>query len=199
MSALPNGIPRRAPVFRAAQAGGRGHTGTIMFALLAILFLVVPIAELAVILLIGQQIGVWWTIALLIADSVFGAWLARREGNGAWRRFRAALDSGRVPTREIADGALILFAAALMLTPGFLTDLLGILLLLPPTRAVARRALLRWLARRAARRVAVRFRGGRPGYIDGQSEVQPPGRSTTSTTWGRPEPSRPPVEPDQRR
>jgi UPF0716 protein FxsA len=171
-----------------------------MFALLAILFLVVPIAELAVILLIGQQIGPWWTIALLIADSIFGSWLARREGIGAWRRFRTALDGGRVPTREIADGALILLAAALMLTPGFLTDIVGILLLLPPTRAMVRRSMLAYVARRAARRAAARFgAGGRARVIDGRAEVHPPGRSATGSgtgsstraTWGRPEPSDP--------
>ena len=179
-----------------------------MFALLAILFLVVPIAELAVILLIGQQIGVWWTIALLIADSIFGSWLARREGIGAWRRFRRALDSGRMPTTEIADGALILLAGALMVTPGFISDIVGILLLLPPTRAVARRVLLDFVARRAARRAADRFRAARswPGLgrvvdghadevdagIDPQPDVPTPGRSSTSTTWGKPEPSDPP-------
>jgi UPF0716 protein FxsA len=185
----------------------------MMFALLAILFLVVPIAELAVILLIGQQIGVWWTIALLIADSIFGSWLARREGMGAWRRFRRALDSGRMPTTEIADGALILLAAALMLTPGFISDLVGILLLLPPTRAIARRVLLDFVARRAARRAADRFRAasswpglgraGRAGRVvdghadevdaevDPQADVPMPGRSSTSTSWGKPEPSDP--------
>jgi UPF0716 protein FxsA len=181
-----------------------------MFALLFILFLVVPIAELAVILLIGQQIGPWWTIALLIADSIFGSWLARHEGIGAWRRFRTALESSRVPTREIADGALILLAAALMLTPGFLTDIVGILLLLPPTRAVIRRYLLAYVARRTAKRAAARFGSsgpsrtgterrsafgaGRGRVIDGQAEVHDPGRSSTKATWGEPEPS----EPDRR-
>ena len=162
-----------------------------MFALLAILFLVVPIAELAVILFIGQQIGPWWTIALLIADSIFGSWLARREGIGAWRRFRTALDSGRVPTREIADGALILLAAALMLTPGFLTDIVGIVLLLPPTRAVVRRSVLAYVARRTARRAAARFGAGGGRVIDGRAEVHPPGRSSTRASWGRPERSDP--------
>jgi len=165
-----------------------------MFALLFVLFLVVPIAELAVILLIGQQIGPWWTIALLIADSIFGSWLARREGIGAWRRFRTALESSRVPTREIADGALILLAAALMLTPGFLTDIVGILLLLPPTRAVIRRYLLAYVARRTAKRAAARFGSGRGRIIDGQAEVHGPGRSSTKARWGEPERS----EPDRR-
>jgi UPF0716 protein FxsA len=180
----------------------------MLFALLAILFLVVPIAELAVILLIGQQIGVWWTIALLIADSIFGSWLARREGLGAWRRFRRALDTGRMPTTEIADGAMILLAGALMLTPGFISDIVGILLLLPPTRAIARRVLLDFVARRAAKRAADRFRAarswpglGRARVVDGhadvidaevepdaQSEVPTPGRPGTTTTWGKPEP-----------
>ena len=110
---------------------------------LILLFIVVPIAELYVIIQVGQAIGTLQTIALLIADSLLGAWLLRHHGRLAWRRFTETLAGGRVPTREVADGAMILFGGALMLTPGFLTDILGMLLLLPPTRALLRPALLR--------------------------------------------------------
>ncbi len=111
--------------------------------LLILLFIVVPIAELYVIIQVGQAIGALPTIALLIADSILGSWLLRHHGRGAWARFTESLGRGRIPTNEVADGAMILFGGALMLTPGFLTDLLGMLLLLPPTRALLRPVLLR--------------------------------------------------------
>lgn len=115
---------------------------------LAIVFLVVPLAELYVIIQVGQAIGVLDTLALLIVISVVGAWLAKREGIGVLRRIQRSLDAGRVPGTELVDGFLILLAGALMLTPGFLTDILAILLLLPPVRAVVRRQLRRAFARR---------------------------------------------------
>ena len=109
---------------------------------LFIIFVVVPIAELYVLIQIGQAIGVLPTIALLIADSLLGAWLMRSQGRAAWMRFNAALAEGRVPGREVTDGALVIFGGALLLTPGFLSDILGLILLLPPTRAVVRKILL---------------------------------------------------------
>ncbi len=114
-----------------------------MFGLLALLFLVVPIAELYVIVQVAGGIGVPETVLLLIAISVVGAWLAKREGIGVLRRMQLTVAQGRVPSSEIVDGALVLFAGALMITPGFLSDCLAILLLLPPTRALVRGAVLR--------------------------------------------------------
>jgi len=111
--------------------------------LLEILFIVVPIAELAILIQVGQAIGIWWTIALLIADAVLGSMLARSQGRAVWRRFNLALQSGRPPAREVLDGTLVLFGGALLLAPGFLTDILGIFLLLPPTRAFVRAVLVR--------------------------------------------------------
>jgi UPF0716 protein FxsA len=122
--------------------------------LLILLFIVVPIAELAVIIQVGGLIGVWATIAILIADSVLGSVLMRSQGRVSWRRFNLAVQEGRPPAREVADGALIIFGGALLLTPGFLTDILGIALLLPPTRAIVRRVLVRTVARRMASSVA---------------------------------------------
>src|SRR5918998_2451793 len=110
--------------------------------LLVALFIIVPIAELAVIIQVGQAIGVWWTIAILIADSILGSMLMRSQGRIAWRRFNDALGAGRPPAREVVDGVLIIFGGALLLTPGFVTDILGLLLLLPPSRAVVRRVLV---------------------------------------------------------
>ncbi|HEV3402312.1 MAG TPA: FxsA family protein, partial [Acidimicrobiales bacterium] len=93
-----------------------------------------------------QLIGPWYTILLLLAVSAAGAWLVKREGLGVLRRFRRQLDAGAIPGRELADGVLILFAGALLLTPGFLTDCVGLLLLLPPVRAVIRASVLRRFA-----------------------------------------------------
>jgi UPF0716 protein FxsA len=116
--------------------------------LLFVIFVVVPIAEIYVLLQIGHAIGALPTIALLIADSVLGAALMRSQGRAAWLRFNAALAEGRVPGREVIDGALVIVGGALLLTPGFLSDILGLVLLLPPTRAVVRRVLLRRFAGR---------------------------------------------------
>lgn len=119
-----------------------------MVVLLAVLFLVLPIAELYVLVQVAGGIGVLNTIGLLIVVSVVGAWLCKREGLGLLRRIRLSLDRYELPGKELVDGALILFAGALLLTPGFLSDCLGILLLLPPTRAMARGIVLSYLARR---------------------------------------------------
>jgi UPF0716 protein FxsA len=145
-----------------------------MVPILAIAFILVPLAELAVIIAVGDWIGLAPTLLLLLTVSVAGAWLAKRQGLTAWRRFQLALVDGRMPTVEVADGAMILLAGALMLTPGFLTDVVGILLLLPPTRALARRLAPRLAERRLRRRGVI---------VDGTA--RPAG--STQVTWGRPE------------
>jgi UPF0716 protein FxsA len=116
---------------------------------LALLFLLVPIAELYVIIQVGEAIGLGWTVALLIADSVLGSLLVRSQGRAVWRRFNEAVAQARVPHREIVDGVLVIFGGALLLTPGFLTDIVGVTFLLPPTRALIRRFLIRRLGGRA--------------------------------------------------
>jgi len=116
--------------------------------LLLLLFVVVPLVEIYVIIQVGQAIGPWWTILLLVVDSIVGTWLVRREGGRAWRALRDPLDSGRMPSRELADGALILAGGTPMLAPGFVTDALGILMILPLTRPVFRRVLAGIVANR---------------------------------------------------
>jgi len=149
--------------------------------LLVLLFIVVPIAELAILIQVGQLIGIWWTIALLVADAVLGSMLARAQGRAVWRRFNEALQSGRPPARETIDGALVLFGGALLLTPGFLSDILGIVLLLPPTRAIVRGILVRrFAARMVATVTAPRApRGPRPRQaydVEGSAvDVEPDG------------------------
>jgi UPF0716 protein FxsA len=147
-----------------------------MALVLVLLFIVVPILELYVLIQIGQSIGILPTIALLIADSVLGAMLMRSQGRAAWMRFNRALAEGRVPGREVIDGALVIFGGALLLTPGFLSDILGLTLLLPPTRALVRRVLV---ARFGGRLVATATTGassrlGRIFTFDPGSDGRPP-------------------------
>jgi UPF0716 protein FxsA len=145
--------------------------------LLLLIFIVVPIAELAVIIQVGEAIGVWWTIALLIADSVLGSMLMRSQGRAAWRRFNAALVEGRMPHREVLDGALVIFGGALLLTPGFLSDILGLVLLLPPTRALARTV----VARRVLPRLVVSGLGGAGGPDGARRRPSPDGADVEGT------------------
>jgi UPF0716 protein FxsA len=116
--------------------------------LLFVAFIVVPLVEIFVLIQVGQVIGAWWTIALLIADSIFGTWLIKREGARSWAALRDSLQTGRMPARELADAGLIVVGGTLMLTPGFVTDLLALFLILPFTRPVARRVLTRVVASR---------------------------------------------------
>ena len=122
-----------------------------LLALIA-LFILVPLAELYVILKVGDAIGVLPTIALLAIDSVLGSLLLRAQGRSVWRRFNETMASGRVPHRELIDGVLVIFGGAFLITPGFLTDIVGLLLLVPPTRSVIRRMLTRRLGRRIVTR-----------------------------------------------
>jgi UPF0716 protein FxsA len=112
-------------------------------ALLAVLFVVVPFVELTLIVWVAGQVGGWATLALLLLVSAAGAVLMKQQGGGVLRRMQAQIGRGEIPTTGILDGVLILFAGALMLTPGFLTDVLGLVLLIPPTRALVRSVLVR--------------------------------------------------------
>ena len=163
-----------------------------MALVLVVLFIAVPIAELYVLWQIGSAIGILPTIALLILDSVLGAALMRSQGRAAWMRFNRALAEGRVPGREVIDGALVIFGGALLLTPGFLSDLLGLILLLPPTRALVRTLLVRRFAGRLvasatqgaharAGRMFIFQTGGRPpadddDVVEGTAREVPPRR-----------------------
>ena len=140
--------------------------------LLILIFIVVPIVELYVIIQVGQAIGALWTIAILIADSLLGSALLRSQGRAAWRRFRAAVAEGRPPAREVIDGALIIFGGAFLITPGFVTDIIGVLLLLPPTRAVFRGL----LARRFRSRLIVSLAGAGAGAGAGRAHRDPHAR-----------------------
>lgn len=159
--------------------------------LLFVLFVGMPILEIYVIIRVGEAIGVLPTIALLIVDSIVGAWLMRSQGRAVWRRFTAALEQGRPPAREVLDGALVMVGGAMGLAPGFVTDAFALALIAPPSRAVIRRAIVARLARRGALRVGVWAAGrgrrsgpGRPGErdpyargafdVEGTAHEQPP-------------------------
>lgn len=139
--------------------------------LLILLFIALPIAELWVIIEVGGAIGVGPTLALVIFGGIVGAMLARSQGRAAWTRFQLALAEGRMPGREVFDGAAIIFGGALLLTPGFITDGVGLALLLPPSRA----ALRSLLARSIARRSTLVWRVGSFGTHRGPGFEQSPG------------------------
>jgi UPF0716 protein FxsA len=154
-------------------------------AILVALFIVVPIVELWVIIEIGSLIGVWPTIALLLADAVLGSLLLRHQGRGAWRRFNAALAERRFPGREVADGLLIAIGGTLLLTPGFVTDVVGAIFLIPPTRAIVRHLLRGYMSRR----LIVVGAGGVAGAAGGH------GRATRSYDYDATAEEVPPDEP----
>lgn len=146
--------------------------------LLGLLFIGMPLLELYLVIQVGQVIGAGWTIVLLVLDSIVGAVIVRREGGRAWRALREALAAARMPHRELADGALVLIGGTLLLTPGFVTDALGALLVLPVTRPLFRGL----LARAVASRLVV-FPG--PGAQRGPGA---PGSPGTPGDDGRPGP-----------
>ncbi|MBA3300632.1 MAG: FxsA family protein [Thermoleophilaceae bacterium] len=151
-------------------------------ALLVTIFIVVPIAELYVILeVVGKWLGAPLTIALLVLDSILGSLLLRSQGRVVWKRFNEAMAAGKVPHREVVDGVLVIFGGAFLITPGFITDIIGLLLLIPPTRALVRKVALRRLGARivvSAVSRGVRDRGAAPGRdydVEGTAREAPRG------------------------
>lgn len=116
------------------------------------------VAELFVAVQVASAIGVWLTVILLIAGWPLGTWAVRSQGRAVWRRLSSAVSEGRAPGREVLDGALVLIGGALLIIPGFITDALGILALLAPTRALLRWLLVRGIQSRLVVQ-AVRFTG----------------------------------------
>jgi UPF0716 protein FxsA len=131
--------------------------------LLLLAFLVVPVVEIYVLIQVGQAIGTLPTVILLVLDALLGTWLFKREGRKAWTALRVALEERRVPGKEVADGALVVVGGAFLITPGFVSDIVGVLCLLPPTRAVLRVMLTGFFTRRLLGPAASRLPGtGRP-------------------------------------
>lgn len=129
--------------------------------LLLLAFIAVPLVEIYVIIQVGQVIGPWWTILLLLVDGAVGSWLVRREGRRAWQALRGALQAGRLPATELADGILILVGGTLMIAPGFVSDVVGAFFILPVTRPLGRRLLSGFVTRHLLGGTA-----RRPGHDD---------------------------------
>lgn len=119
-----------------------------MFVRLLLLFTLVPLVELALLVYLGREVGFWPTVALVLGTGILGAWLAKLQGLLVLRQVQGELARGRLPTAALVDGALILVAGTLLLTPGLITDLWGFVLLVPPGRALARRWAMATLGRR---------------------------------------------------
>lgn len=134
-----------------------------VFIILLLALLGIPVAEIFFIIRVARDLGILETIGLLVAVSLVGAWLVRRSGLGVLRQIQERLARGEIPGKELVDGLLILVGGLLMLTPGFLTDAVGLLLLIPPTR-LALRALL---IRRYGKRLRVAGWGAGPGVFGG--------------------------------
>jgi UPF0716 protein FxsA len=145
-----------------------------VFPRLLILFIVVPLMELLVIIEIGSRIGYLYTIVLLILISFSGAALARREGYRAIAQIQADVAAGRMPADSLIDGALILLAAALLITPGYITDVAGLALLLPPARRRAHRYVRRRVRSAAEARTFRVWTGGPPSGGSGTAGSQEP-------------------------
>ena len=143
--------------------------------LVALALLLVPIVEIYVIIQIGQVIGGWPTVALLILESALGAWIIKREGRRAWNSLRTAFETGKMPGRELADGALVLIGGTLLLTPGFVTDIFGFFFVLPFTRPLARRGMSAFFGRRFSAQLGA---ANLTGFVPGPgAPSQPPNSS----------------------
>jgi UPF0716 protein FxsA len=151
-----------------APSGGRERRGRVLRWVFVAL-LVVPLLEVLVIIAVGRAIGGWPTFLLLLLESLLGAWIVRREGARTWSALRDALRSGRMPSRQLADAALVLVGGTLLLAPGFVTDAVGLFLILPATRPLTRR----WLEALIARRLLGSF-GRWPGGGTGAGPDGPP-------------------------
>ena len=159
----------------------RRRSGWILPLVLAAM-VALPFAEIYLLVQVGHVIGVWWTLAILVGEAMLGAWLVRREGSRAWTALNSAFASGRMPTGELADTALVLVGGVLLVMPGFITDVFGLLFLLPFTRPLARKVLAFFIARRMNKlglsTTVIRYDGT---VIEGEtvSEPQPPSDAGT--------------------
>jgi UPF0716 protein FxsA len=136
--------------------------GGLPLAVFIVLAVALPVLEVWLLIQVGYQIGLWPTLLILVAEALLGGWLMRREGGRAWQALTGAFSTGRVPTGELTNAALVLVGGLLLLLPGFATDVIGFLFLLPLTRPLARKLVAFFVARRINRL--------------GLSRISPPGR-----------------------
>ena len=126
-----------------------------MFIRLIAIFIIIPLVELVILIKVGSYIGLWPTILIVILTGILGAALARQQGFMIINKIRSDVNSGRVPAQELIDGVLILVGGIVLLTPGFLTDICGFLLLIPPTRSVFKRLIKSQLQKYATYRTSI--------------------------------------------
>ena len=150
--------------------------------------LIVPVVEIAAIIAVGRVIGGWQTLLLLVLESLLGAWIVKREGGRTWVALQEALRSGRMPSRQLSDAALVLIGGTLLLTPGFVTDFVGFFFILPWTRPITRG----WLETVVARRLL-----GPMGEWPASGPEPPAGRGPGGPASGRTGPGRPDVVPGE--
>jgi UPF0716 protein FxsA len=105
-----------------------------LFRILFVLFLIIPLIEIAILIQIGQVFGVGYTIALVIGTAALGAALFRQQGLSTLAKVQMSMQAGELPATELIEGLMLLIAGALLLTPGFFTDVFGFLILIPPLR-----------------------------------------------------------------
>ena len=159
---------------------------------LFLLFVLVPLADLTLLVWAAGRIGFWPTVATVVLTAALGSWMARREGSAAWKRVQSKMTSGGVPGPELIDGLIILISGVLLLTPGFLTDLTGLLGLFPPTRTAMRKALASGF-QSAIQNGTVRVASGGFGPMGGSMGGGMPGGMTGG--FGAPgAPQKPPVQ-----
>ena len=161
--------------------------------LLVVIFLLVPVVEIFVIIQVGQIIGPFPTLALLIFESLLGAWLLKREGRAAWVSLQRAVASGRLPGQELVDAGLVLVGGTLLLAPGFITDVVGFFFILPWTRPLTRRLLI-WLLLRRTARLTARAEWVARQQAGPRGAGRPTGRPSARPP-GPPRPPRPPSRP----
>ena len=156
--------------------------GGLPLALFIVLLVSLPIFEVWLLIQVGYQIGLWPTLAILVVEAVLGGWLMRREGGRAWHALTVAFGTGKVPTGELANAALVLVGGLLLMLPGFTTDVIGFLFLLPMTRPLARKLVAFFVARRISRLGLARVSPlGRGEVIEGETVDGPgPGPTTIS-------------------
>lgn len=157
-----------------------------MLGRLVLLFLVTPAIELGLLIQVDRLIGFWPTIGLIIATGIVGSFLARREGVSTWNRLNQRLQSGSLPGKELVDGVIILVAGALLVTPGVLTDVIGFLGLLPPSRALIRRSLIKRLKRKlreGSMQIQFGIFGGGPSSRPPSSREGGPSASDEDARW----------------
>ena len=123
----------------------------LLLPLLVVGFIVISVVEVWLLTEVGSVIGVPWTLVILVAEALIGAWLMRREGRKAWAALTDAYSTGKMPTGQLADAALVLVGGIMLILPGFFTDVIGLICLLPFTRPLARRLIGLILARHVSK------------------------------------------------